>query len=78
MYSKYIQVGAKLCGQLPSRVQTPLPYSIYPKWLYLMVLCIFQKQHKSWNGTNGHKDLYLQYKQGSKTQVSLSCTCIFH
>ncbi|XP_056611569.1 glucose-6-phosphate exchanger SLC37A1 [Triplophysa dalaica] len=27
-----------------------------------------QKLHKSWNGANGHKDLYLQYKQGTKTQ----------
>uniref|UniRef100_A0A8C2B9Q4 Solute carrier family 37 member 1 n=1 Tax=Cyprinus carpio TaxID=7962 RepID=A0A8C2B9Q4_CYPCA len=28
----------------------------------------FQKVHKNWNGVNGHKDLYLQYKPGAKTQ----------
>uniref|UniRef100_A0A9J7Z8M7 Solute carrier family 37 member 1 n=2 Tax=Cyprinus carpio carpio TaxID=630221 RepID=A0A9J7Z8M7_CYPCA len=27
-----------------------------------------QKVHKNWNGVNGHKDLYLQYKPGAKTQ----------
>ncbi|KAI4886548.1 hypothetical protein NFI96_027113 [Prochilodus magdalenae] len=26
------------------------------------------KRHKSWTGINGHKDLYLQYKQGAKGQ----------
>ncbi|KAF7709761.1 hypothetical protein HF521_016611 [Silurus meridionalis] len=29
-----------------------------------------QNLHKSWNGVNGRKDLYLQYKQGAKTQSS--------
>uniref|UniRef100_A0A8C1Y6R1 Solute carrier family 37 member 1 n=1 Tax=Cyprinus carpio TaxID=7962 RepID=A0A8C1Y6R1_CYPCA len=27
-----------------------------------------QKLHKNWNGVNGHKDLYLQYKPGAKAQ----------
>ncbi|ROL54902.1 Glucose-6-phosphate exchanger SLC37A1 [Anabarilius grahami] len=27
-----------------------------------------QKPHKSWNGVNGHKDLYLQCKPGAKAQ----------
>ncbi|KAL7865367.1 hypothetical protein SRHO_G00106140 [Serrasalmus rhombeus] len=27
-----------------------------------------QKLHKSWMGINGHKELYLQYKQGAKSQ----------
>ncbi|XP_052461462.1 glucose-6-phosphate exchanger SLC37A1 [Carassius gibelio] len=27
-----------------------------------------QKVHKNWNGVNGHKDLYLQYKPGAKAQ----------
>ncbi|XP_016419389.1 glucose-6-phosphate exchanger SLC37A1 [Sinocyclocheilus rhinocerous] len=26
------------------------------------------KLHKNWNGVNGHKDLYLQYKPGAKAQ----------
>ncbi|XP_017546990.1 glucose-6-phosphate exchanger SLC37A1 [Pygocentrus nattereri] len=29
-----------------------------------------QKLHKSWMGINGHKELYLQYKQGAKSQSS--------
>ncbi|KAG7330893.1 hypothetical protein KOW79_004862 [Hemibagrus wyckioides] len=29
-----------------------------------------QKLNKSWNGVNGHTELYLQYKQGAKTQSS--------
>ncbi len=29
----------------------------------------YQKRHKNWNGVNGHKDLYLQYKPGAKAQV---------
>ncbi|KAI5618598.1 glucose-6-phosphate exchanger SLC37A1 isoform X2, partial [Silurus asotus] len=33
-------------------------------------LCFWQNLHKSWNGVNGRKDLYLQYKQGAKTQSS--------
>uniref|UniRef100_A0A673FYC8 Glycerol-3-phosphate transporter-like n=1 Tax=Sinocyclocheilus rhinocerous TaxID=307959 RepID=A0A673FYC8_9TELE len=28
----------------------------------------YQKLHKNWNGVNGHKDLYLQYKPGAKAQ----------
>ncbi|XP_066542682.1 glucose-6-phosphate exchanger SLC37A1 [Hoplias malabaricus] len=28
------------------------------------------KLHKSWTGINGHKELYLQYKQGAKKQSS--------